>query len=162
MAIPFGQTLHLWRLHRGLTQQELAERAHLPRPNLSAIERGHREVSLSTLRALALALDVSPGSLVDGVAPPRPEVPGTFTRRVLERIADGVVGGAQVHTDERWLVRLLRQVVRHRVEAAAGRRGAPRRGRRVTEAAWTSLRARVPSAILQNLLERIDDRLRFA
>ena len=66
---PFGETVLLWRLQRGLTQKELARRAGVPRPNLSAIERGQLEVSLKTVRALALALGVRPGVLVDGIAP---------------------------------------------------------------------------------------------
>lgn len=64
--IPFGQAVLLWRLHRGLTQQTLAVKARVPRSNLSAIERGKREVSLRTLRSLALALEVRPGVLADG------------------------------------------------------------------------------------------------
>ena len=66
---PFGQTLFLWRLDRHLSQAALAQRAGIPRPNLSLMERGKREVTLGTLRALAVALDVRPGILADGVLP---------------------------------------------------------------------------------------------
>jgi transcriptional regulator with XRE-family HTH domain len=61
---PFGETVLAWRLARGMTQAALARAACIPRPNLSAIERGDREVTLKTLRALALALEVRPGVLV--------------------------------------------------------------------------------------------------
>ncbi|HMF41326.1 MAG TPA: helix-turn-helix transcriptional regulator, partial [Polyangia bacterium] len=66
---PFGETVLAWRLARGMTQAELGRAARIPRPNLSAIERGDREVTLKTLRALALALDVRPGVLADGIPP---------------------------------------------------------------------------------------------
>src|SRR6266700_81765 len=67
--LPFGETLLAWRLARGMSQAELAQAARMSRPNLSAVERGDREVTLRTLRRLALALDVRPGILADGVAP---------------------------------------------------------------------------------------------
>lgn len=70
--LPFGETVLAWRLARGLTQAALANLARVSRPNLSAIERGQREVTLGTLRALAVALDVRPGVLVDGVSPGGP------------------------------------------------------------------------------------------
>ena len=68
-TLPFGQAVMLWRRQGGLTQQALARRAGIPQPNLSAIERGGRAVSLTTIRALAAALGVRPGMLVDGMPP---------------------------------------------------------------------------------------------
>ena len=88
---PFGETVLAWRLARGMTQAQLAFAAGVPRPNLCAIERGDREVTLRTLRALALALDIRPGALVDG------EMPGSggppLTRGEMERIAQAAVTG---------------------------------------------------------------------
>ena len=89
--LPFGETVLAWRLERGLTQAELALAAHLPRPNLSAIERGDREVTLKTLRSLALALGVRPGVLADGVSPH--DERGGLSRAGLERIAKAAVSG---------------------------------------------------------------------
>src|SRR5262245_46866677 len=88
---PFGETVLAWRLARGLTQDELARAASVPRPNLSAIERGDREVTLKTLRALALALDVRPGILADGVPPAAGAPP--LSRARLERIARATARG---------------------------------------------------------------------
>ena len=161
MAIPFGDTLRLWRVHCGLTQEALAHRAGIPRPNLSAIEHVRREVSLSTLRALAEALEVQPGCLVDGVIPQRKWASVVFTRPRLERIANAVVSGSPARDEERSLVELLRSIVRHRVSIAYSRR-VPRRGRRATIKAWLVLQAQLPPAVLHSLLERIEDRLRLA
>lgn len=158
--IPFGQTVRLWRLHRGYTQAELACRARVPRPNLSVIEQGKREVSLSTLRSLALGLDVRPGVLADGLPPPAPS-PRVWSRAALERIADAVVGVRPApRRSERAVAQQLRAVLRHRTQLAARRRGTPRRGVRRGEAAWLSLRARCSPEILRSLLKRIDDRQR--
>src|SRR6185312_11287307 len=106
----FGETVLAWRLTRGMTQTQLARAARVPRPNLSAIERGDREVTLRTLRALALALDVRPGALVDGEMPNAPGAP--FTRTQMERIADAAVQGTRLPDEReadlaRWLAMTL-------------------------------------------------------
>jgi transcriptional regulator with XRE-family HTH domain len=44
--LPFGATVVAWRLARAMSQENLARAAGIPRPNLSAIERGEREVTL--------------------------------------------------------------------------------------------------------------------
>jgi len=148
--LPFGQTLRLWRNHRGLTQATLAQAARLPRPNLCAIERGRREVSLTTLRALALALEVAPGALVDGVPPPT-SGPTALSREAIERIADAVASGTPPrHPADRQLTALLRAVT---ADAAAGRRRA--------EAAWLHLKAAYPAALVDTLLDRIAARQRI-
>ena len=159
MAIPFGQTLLLWRKHRGLTQAQLAARARVPRPNLSAIERGRREVSLSTLRALALALDVRAGLLVDGIAPGVDvKKSASLSRRELERIADAVVHGTPVKAPVRPVVDALRKVTKHRALSIKRRPATIRDGRRATEYAWLFLESAYPPAVLHSLLDRIADR----
>ena len=146
MALPFGQTLFLWRRHRHLTQQELASAAGLPRPNLSAIEQGRREVSLTTLRALALALKVPAGVLVDGLFPGS-STPPRFSRAALERIAEAVALSRPLRNPaEREVADLLRSVMG---------RGVRRGGKRRAEAAWLTFHARYPRAVVQTLLERI-------
>jgi DNA-binding XRE family transcriptional regulator len=50
--------VRLWREHRGLTQEALAEAAGISKPYLSQIESGKRCGSVAVLRALAQALEV--------------------------------------------------------------------------------------------------------
>jgi len=52
-------TVKLWREHRGLTQEELAERSKVSRPTIAAIEAGHKRGAITTLKKLAMALNVS-------------------------------------------------------------------------------------------------------
>jgi transcriptional regulator with XRE-family HTH domain len=152
---PFGDTVLSWRLRRGLTQEALARRARVPRPNLSAIERGRREASLRTVRALALALDVRPGLLVDGIAPGE-EVP--LSRETMERIADAAVQKKRLSDpNERALVEQITHLVGSRLRASqAGRRSGARLGRR-SDRAWLSLAPYSP-VVIQSLVNRIVER----
>lgn len=153
----------LWRLKRGLTQDRLARRARIPRPNLSRIEQGGREVSLRTLRALAAALDIRPGLLVDGIPPPGSGVPAALSRQALERVADRVVSGKPLRSpEERKLADGVGHMIRPRALAAGRRLGAkPIRGRRMKDAAWLELTASYPPEIVRSLVQRITDRLRL-
>ena len=55
-----GERLRAVRESRGLTQEEVALRAHLPRPAISRLERGERDhVRSDVLGRLAIALEVS-------------------------------------------------------------------------------------------------------
>lgn len=159
--VPFGEALWLWRVEKGLTQEELASAAGISRPNLSAMEQGKREVTLKTLRALAAALGIRPGVLADGLAPVLEKSATPLSREAMERIADGVTRGAPVRTEqERSLVNLLREMVRHRLSAARSRE-ILHRGKRAMDAAWLSLNASYPPQVVRSLLQRLEDRLRL-
>jgi transcriptional regulator with XRE-family HTH domain len=55
----FGLALKHWRRQTKLSQEQLAERAHLHRSYIADIERGARNASLKTLEKLARALELS-------------------------------------------------------------------------------------------------------
>lgn len=57
--------IRLWRGHRGLTQQALANRAGISKPYLSQIETGKRQGTIETLSAIARSLDVPLDVLTD-------------------------------------------------------------------------------------------------
>ena len=154
VVAPFGETVLAWRLARGLTQAALARKARLPRPNLSAIERGDREVTLKTLRALAVALELRPGQLADGELPRDGATP--LSRAGLERIAQAAVRGA-VPSDchEAALASALgratsgRQRVA-RVPLAPGRGG---------DRAYFRLRTTMPANVVVSLIDRVGNDL---
>jgi DNA-binding XRE family transcriptional regulator len=56
--------VRVWREHRGLTQQQLAQGAGISVPYLSQIESGKRTGSANVLAALAKALELSLDDLV--------------------------------------------------------------------------------------------------
>ena len=63
----FGQNVRALRLEKGWTQEELADRSGLTSVQISRVERGVREVRLTTLLRLMSALETTPGRLLDGV-----------------------------------------------------------------------------------------------
>jgi DNA-binding XRE family transcriptional regulator len=52
-------TVKIWREYRGLTQERLAKASKVSRPMIAAIEAGHKQGGISTLKKLAAALHVS-------------------------------------------------------------------------------------------------------
>ena len=152
--LPFGRCLYLWRLDRGLSQSELAVKAGLHRPNLSDIERGKREVSLRTLRALALALEIPPGTLADGT-PPGGEPEG-LSREALERIADAVISGGKFRDPgEKDLAERMALLLGPRLAAQGGGPSGIRRGKRSARSAWLSVGGTRPSSEVESLIRRI-------
>jgi transcriptional regulator with XRE-family HTH domain len=64
-VIRLGENVRAARLARGWTQEELARRTGLATVQVSRIERGRREVRLTTLLRLTSALDLTPNDLLD-------------------------------------------------------------------------------------------------
>jgi transcriptional regulator with XRE-family HTH domain len=63
----FGKNVREARLARGWTQEDLAGYADLAAVQVSRIERGVREVRLTTLLQLVNALQATPNELLRGV-----------------------------------------------------------------------------------------------
>ena len=61
----FSANLRLVRVARGLSQEELADRASLDRTYVSSIERRLRNLSIQNIQRLARALDVDPRELLN-------------------------------------------------------------------------------------------------
>lgn len=153
---PFGETVLIWRLTRGMTQAQLANAAGVPRPNLSAIERGDREVTLRTLRALALALDVRPGALVDGETPDEGAPP--LTRAQMERIADATVRGATlIDPRESALSQWLAATLAGRLRRSRPSR--PSIGGRQSDRAYFRLRSAEEPAVVTSLVNRVLEKI---
>ena len=160
VMLPFHQAVLVWRIRRELTQEALAHRARLSRPNLSAIERGRRDVSLRTLRAIALGLGIRPGVLADGLPPTAIEEPlRPLSREALERVADAVLRSRVLqNAQEHAVAEALRRVVGDRLRSAGHGMRRMRHGKRAARAAWLWLESSYPPAVIQSLVERITDR----
>lgn len=65
--IEMGKRARARRAELGLSQMALAERIGLHFTFVSEVERGERNVSLSSLLRLADGLEMNPGDLVDGL-----------------------------------------------------------------------------------------------
>jgi transcriptional regulator with XRE-family HTH domain len=78
------------RQQRGLTQEELCERAGISVDAVSRIEGGSRIPTLDTLERLAQAFAVSPATFLDGVAATRTAKPGrSASVRRIHSLLDG-------------------------------------------------------------------------
>ncbi|UCH81332.1 MAG: helix-turn-helix domain-containing protein [Nitrospiraceae bacterium] len=153
--LTFGDNLLLWRLHRSLSQERLAALADLPRPNLSDIEKGKRDVTLSTIRSLANALNISPGTLVNA-EPPKPEHwKENLPRDAMERIARSVALGIQPEDpSEQNISILLNDVLHCNLQSVQGRKRHLSLPGRKSDRAWLLLRALYPAELLNSLLMR--------
>ena len=63
----FGTNVRVARLEREWTQERLARESGLAVVQISRIERGKREIRLTTMLRLLRALDVSPERLLEGL-----------------------------------------------------------------------------------------------
>ncbi|MBP1625928.1 MAG: putative transcriptional regulator [Holophagaceae bacterium] len=55
----FASNLRSIRKQKGLSQEDLADLAHLHRTYVGSVERGERNISIDNMETLALALDTS-------------------------------------------------------------------------------------------------------
>ena len=65
----FSANVRAVRLARGVSQEELADRASLDRTYISSIERKLRNLSIQNIQRLAVALEVDPSQLLDPSGP---------------------------------------------------------------------------------------------
>jgi transcriptional regulator with XRE-family HTH domain len=63
----FGENVRAARKAKGWTQEDLAHESGLATVQVSRIERGVREIRLTTLVRLVAALEIPPGKLMRGL-----------------------------------------------------------------------------------------------
>jgi len=64
----FGRTMRRLREDLGLSQEALADIAHVHRTYIGGIERGERNPTLTTIQRIAKALSVHPRDLLRDIA----------------------------------------------------------------------------------------------
>lgn len=64
----FGQRVRYERLKRGLSQEELAEKASLHRTYIGMIERAEKNITLINIEKVANALEMSADELLRGIS----------------------------------------------------------------------------------------------
>lgn len=155
--VTFGENIYLWRIFRGLSQDDLARKADIPRPNLSAIENGKREVTLVTLRELAKALRTTTGMLIEGIPPVRFKE-GFFSREALEDIVEISLGAPkkQVSSEKNAVAAMLSKIIQNKLDAGNKKFRRNIKNRQLYINNWLILKAAVGEQVLDNLLSRLD------
>jgi len=149
-VLTVGARLHLERIRRGVSQTELARKTGIAQANLSNIENGKQDITVSTLLQICLALDIKPSSVFE--TPVANRTNPRFTRTRLGKIAASVVGARlPASKEDREIVLLLRKSM------------LPSHSRRISskEATlrWAELRERLTDEEIETLRQRVEDAL---
>lgn len=67
ISVSFGNSVRKRRKALGLSQEQLAEKAKLHRTYIGMIERGEKNVTLTNIEKIALALGCTVSELVEGL-----------------------------------------------------------------------------------------------
>ncbi len=139
-----GIKIYECRSRKGWTQAELAQKIGIAQANLSNIEKGKRDLTVSTLLRVAAALEVRPAKLLEE-RPPRKTF--KLTRPQIEALAKTVVDPKSKTTSQiRSLAGLFRDLL-------------PETGARVSSQksqwVWTELRQRFSSEEIRGICQRI-------
>ena len=131
---------------KGMSQADLAAKAGLAQANLSNIEKGKRDLTVSTLLRIARALEVKASTLIEEENPPKPL---KLTRAKIEKLGEAVLDpGLKVSAEIVELAGLFRQII-----SEAG----PRVSSRKTQLAWTRLRQKLSSREIKGVCARVED-----
>lgn len=134
------------RERKGWTQAELAAAAGIAQANLSNIETGKRDLTVSTLVRVARALGLRPSELIEE-GESSESLP--LTRTQIETLAEATINPT-LKTSLR--VRELAKLF-HLLHS----QGSPRASSRKIQKAWTQLRRQFTSQEIQGISRRIKD-----
>lgn len=175
-----GENIYLWRLSKGLSQESLAVRAGIPRPNLSAIEKGRQNITIATLRALSFALGINPGLLVDGIAPLELNKSSSWPRKLLENTVQASLDAAfygfgyiegqtlpcrpagialpayKLNPKDKAISNLLSKITKNRINAQKRIYKNIIKPRKAYINSWLMLKSGIGKEIVSNLLSRQD------
>lgn len=151
MLKSIGEKIYTSRLARGLTQSELVKKTGIPQPNLSNIEKGKRDITLTTFLKLAGALDVSPADLLTPLIGTKDKHAG-LTRSKAERLAKAAVRmKSNLSPAEQKIAEYLRTIVPLPGKKSPGKIKVYR--------AWLALKEIFNDNELKTCIERVRDEL---
>lgn len=149
--------LQAWRLHKGLTQQELAERAGLTQAQVSYLENQAHIPTLKTLNKLAEALGTGVGELME--PPPSPYPP--LSRHDIDAVALAIVSGERkLSPGLNQLADRVASVISRKLDAFKAPGRVVNWGKRWGgKFQWFRVRNMLPETILNQILARVDKSL---
>ena len=133
-----------------MTQMELVQRTGIPQPNLSKIERGKQDLTVSTLLKICSALEVHPGELFEPEAKPLRKREILFSRSFVEKIAKAVVHGTDgLSSRGRRIAHWVREILPQSVKTRPKQKN--------LHQAWMALKRELSDEEIKILFERIED-----
>ena len=144
--ISIGQKIYIYRLRKGLTQEQLAAGSGVAQANISNFEKGKRDITINTLFRLCLALEVSPAEIFAKEIVSKHE---NFTRQRVERIARAIVNeNVSVSKEDRRIVDLIKPILSQRGRPVSSKK---------TDVAWNQVHKHLSDKEITIILERVND-----
>lgn len=141
-----GLQISQYRRLKGLSQADLASRAGIAQANLSNIEKGKRDLTVSMLLRIAEALEVKPSVLIEKEPSAKPF---KLTRTQIEKVAEAVVNpDLKVSGEVRAMVEDFRQII-----SGTAARASEKKAR----LAWMNLRRQLTSHEIKGVCQRVED-----
>ena len=111
--LPIGLQIYQKRLERGMTQAELAQKAGIPQPNLSNIEKGKQDITISTLRRIAYGLQAEMVDFFRSESKTKGRQYLSLTRPTRDRITRALATGRKsgLSSKERKIVELFQEII---------------------------------------------------
>ena len=149
--------LQAWRLHKGLTQKELAKRSGLTQAQVSTLENQTHIPTLKTLNKLAAAFGVPTGELLN--LPPTGPLP--LSRHDIDAVALAIVSGERnLNPGLNRLAASVASIISQKLNAFKAPGRVVNRGKRWGgKFQWFRVRRMAPEAILNQILARVDKSL---
>ncbi len=140
-----GIKIYEYRLALKMSQAELAQRAGLAQANLSNIEKGKRDFTVSTLLRIASALGIKPALLIEETG----QKGLRLTREKIEKLAEVILNAeVKAPSELKDLAELFRQIL-------PGTNA--RLSMKKINLAWVKLRERLTSSEIKGILDRVQD-----
>lgn len=139
-----GTRIAIQRRMKGVPQKDLAVRAGITQANLSNIEKGKRDLTVSTLLRIAAALDLRPCVLLEEETPAEKI---ELTRSRIEALAEAVLDPAFKKKPE---LKALAAEIRTILPGS-------RSSTKQIELAWAGLRQKFSAVEIKAILQRVED-----
>ena len=141
-----GLKIYEHRCLKGWTQAGLAARAGIAQANLSNIEKGKRDLTVSTLMRVATALGIKPSALIEEETASKPF---KLTRTQIETLAEAVLNPKlKVSPEIRTFAHYFGEII-----PGAGSRASTVK----IQLAWSKLRQKLSSQEIWGISQRIED-----
>ena len=141
--LSLGQRIAEMRMKRGWTQTELSKLSKIPQANLSNIEKNKQDITVSTLRRIAHALEVDIRDFFNE----KDYLPVSLTRTSVEKMARAVNGAREkLNANEKNLVGLLKSTLPGQSIRSCRTKE--------TQQAWIELKKILPAAQIRALIEK--------